>query len=74
MSNKTARASRSVHTFLSVADLCDRYGKHPATIWRWRKAGLLPAPVELANGVVMWRLDLLERFEAERQNPVATTN
>ena len=30
--------------FLSYADLEERYGKSRVTIWRWVRAGLLPAP------------------------------
>ena len=32
--------------FLSYADLEERYGKSRVTIWRWVRAGLLPAPYE----------------------------
>jgi predicted DNA-binding transcriptional regulator AlpA len=30
--------------FLSYADLEERYGKSRVTLWRWVRAGLLPAP------------------------------
>ena len=33
--------------FLSYADLEKRYGKSRVTIWRWVRAGLLPAPYEI---------------------------
>ena len=33
--------------FLSYADLEERYGKSRVTIWRWVRAGLLPAPYEI---------------------------
>ena len=32
--------------FLSYADLEEHYGKSRVTIWRWVRAGLLPAPYE----------------------------
>jgi predicted DNA-binding transcriptional regulator AlpA len=32
--------------FLSYSDLEERYGKSRVTIWRWVRAGLLPAPYE----------------------------
>ena len=32
--------------FLSYADLERHYGKSRVTIWRWVRAGILPAPYE----------------------------
>ena len=33
--------------FLSYADLEERYGKSRVTLWRWVRAGRLPAPYAL---------------------------
>jgi predicted DNA-binding transcriptional regulator AlpA len=33
--------------FLSYADLEKHYGKSRVTLWRWVRAGLLPAPYEI---------------------------
>ena len=38
--------------FLSYADLEERYGKSRVTIWRWVRAGLLPAPFQIGAGSV----------------------
>ncbi len=38
--------------FLSYADLEERYGKSRVTLWRWVRAGLLPAPFQIGPGSV----------------------
>ena len=38
--------------FFSYADLEERYGKSRVTIWRWVRAGLLPAPFAIGPGSV----------------------
>jgi predicted DNA-binding transcriptional regulator AlpA len=38
--------------FLSYADLEERYGKSRVTLWRWVRAGLLPAPYEIGPNSV----------------------
>lgn len=41
--------------YLSDADLAERYGlKAKSTIWRWAKAGRIPAPVILSPGCTRW--------------------
>lgn len=35
----------------------------PATVWRWVKAGRLPAPVKLGPGVTAWKVGDLRRAE-----------
>lgn len=34
------------------------FGVSPATIWRWSRAGTLPAPVHI-GGVTMWNVGML---------------
>ena len=48
--------------FLSYADLEERYGKSRVTIWRWVRAGLLPAPYENGpNSVAFKTQEICER-------------
>ncbi len=48
--------------FLSYADLEERYGKSRVTIWRWVRAGLLPAPYEIGpNSVAFSSQEIQER-------------
>lgn len=47
-------------------ELASRYGVHRITIWRWAKAGRLPAPVRLGPGCTRWRLADIEQWEAKQ--------
>ena len=38
--------------FLSYADLEAHYGKSRVTLWRWVRAGLLPAPYQIGPNSV----------------------
>lgn len=45
-----------------------RRGRLPvsfATIWRWVKLGSFPQPVRLGPQVTAWRMEDIERWEAE---------
>ncbi len=51
-----------VQQFLSYADLEERYGKSRVTLWRWVRAGLLPAPYEIGpNSVAFSSQEIRER-------------
>ena len=46
-----------------------RIGRLPvsqATVWRWVKLGEFPKPVRLGPQTTAWRLEDVERWEAER--------
>ena len=46
-----------------------RTGRLPvsqATVWRWVKLGEFPKPVRLGPQTTAWRLEDVERWEAER--------
>ena len=51
--------------FLSYADLERRYGKSRVTLWRWVRAGLLPAPYLTGPNSVGFASDELEAHDAE---------
>jgi predicted DNA-binding transcriptional regulator AlpA len=50
--------------FLSYADLEERYGKSRVTLWRWVRAGLLPAPYETGPNSVGFADDELDERDA----------
>ena len=50
--------------FLSYADLEERYGKSRITLWRWARAGLLPAPYQIGPNSVGFALDEIEARDA----------
>ncbi len=55
---------RGGRQFLSYADLEDRYGKSRVTIWRWVRAGLLPAPYETGPNSVGFASDEIDERDA----------
>ena len=51
--------------YLDINDLADRYGISAATIYRWRSEGRdMPRALKIGNAV-RWRLEEVERWEAE---------
>ncbi len=50
--------------FLSYADLEERYGKSRVTLWRWVRAGLLPAPYENGPNSVAFKTQEIEERDA----------
>ncbi len=51
--------------FLTYADLEERYGKTRQTLWRWVRAGLLPAPYEIGpNSVAFKSQEIQERDDS----------
>jgi prophage regulatory protein len=53
--------------YADVQALAARYDVHPATIWRWVKAGRFPKPVQLSPGVTRWNSAEVEAFDAARE-------
>jgi len=51
-------------TFLSYADLERRYGKSRVTLWRWVRAGLLPAPYATGPNSVGFASDEIQEHDA----------
>ncbi len=50
--------------FLSYADLEERYGKSRVTLWRWVRAGLLPAPYRTGPNSVDFDAEEIEARDA----------
>ena len=50
--------------FLSYADLEERYGKSRVTLWRWVRAGLLPAPYQTGPNSVDFDADEIAARDA----------
>lgn len=52
---------------LTVRQLAALLGCHPATVWRWTQAGILPAPRRV-RGVTRWvRAEALAAVEAHER-------
>ena len=67
----TALATRSARTVLWAQDLRERWGVSLCTIWRWRRAGLVPEPDFMDSG---WRLETIEKFERAGGIPARPTS
>ncbi len=52
--------------YISDQQLAERYAVSRATIWRWVGRGILPKPEHLSPGTTRWKLDEIERRDAER--------
>jgi hypothetical protein len=53
---------------VTQTQLCARYRITPLTLWRQRKAGLIPAPAVI-DRPVRWQLSTIERWEADGRPP-----
>ena len=52
--------------YVSASDLARRYNVDRSTIWRWVQRGF-PKPIKLSEQCTRWRLDEVERYDAERE-------
>lgn len=59
--------------YISADQLAARYGVNRSTIWRWASArnGTFPKPVKLGEQTTRWKLEDVERYDAEREGVVA---
>lgn len=46
---------------LTSLEVAQRFGIHPSTVWRWRKAGRLPS-IALPSGRVAYSADEIDRI------------
>lgn len=51
--------------YVSDAQLAAQYSVSRSTIWRWAASGILPKPVQLSPGCTRWRMDAIEKHDAE---------
>lgn len=55
------------NTYVSVTQLARRYSVDRSTIWRWVQRGTLPEPVRISEQTTRWKLEEIERRDAERE-------
>ncbi len=53
---------------LSPRELGELIGLAPATLWRMRRRGDLPAPIRLSPNRVGWREDVISAWLAARES------
>ena len=54
--------------YISASQLAERYGVDKSTVWRWAQRKILPAPVKLSEQCTRWKLNEIERRDAERES------
>lgn len=57
--------------YLTDNELADKYNVSRVTIWRWTRAGNLPAPIKLAENCTRWRESDVLAWEAEKAAQVS---
>ena len=50
--------------YLTYAKLGERWDKSRTQLWRWVRAGKIPAPVQLGENSVAFELDAILAYEA----------
>ena len=55
-------------SYVSAAQLAERYHVHRSTIWRWAQRGVLPKPTQISDQCTRWRLEEIETRDAERDD------
>jgi predicted DNA-binding transcriptional regulator AlpA len=58
--------TRNRSQFLRYRNLTARWNCSNATIWRLVQRGELPKPTRISAGIVGWRSDVIELYEAAR--------
>lgn len=51
---------------IRINELADTLGISKVTLWRWRKEGILPKPIQIGSRVVAWREDTINEWLNER--------
>jgi len=57
---KSPAAAKPTPQYVSGRDLAGLYGVSVMTIWRWSKAGRIPAPLRLGENTSRWNLAEVE--------------
>lgn len=64
-----SRARLSPEHFIRPKELARRWRVNRSTIWRWVRAGDLPAPVRINKQVVAWPMQVVRAFEERNYKP-----
>ena len=53
--------------FLNVNELAEMLSVNRSTIWRWRKAGILPHAYRISPKVIRWHLGEIRQWVQDRE-------
>lgn len=54
--------------FIRVSELAEELNVSKTTLWRWRKTGNIPKPINLGFRVVGWRREVLEQWFKDKEH------
>jgi prophage regulatory protein len=57
---------RSTHRIVSPEEVGRLFGVSKVTLWRMRRDGLMPQPIQLSKGRIGWTVATIEAWLAER--------
>lgn len=52
--------------FLRQKEVAELLGISTTTLWRWRRAGIMPQPMALSGQVIGWRTSVIEAWLEEK--------
>lgn len=58
--------------YLTDKQLADRWSVSRDTIWRWKRAGLIPAPIKIGPNTTRWKLEEIEDHETANEGKEAS--
>jgi prophage regulatory protein len=64
--NRTLPQTNQSDRILRVQRVAERLGVSTPTVWRWSRAGILPAPIHVGPRVTGWSAEAIDRFVAKR--------
>ncbi|WP_257969011.1 helix-turn-helix transcriptional regulator [Vibrio parahaemolyticus] len=53
---------KKTRLFIRANDLSEALGISISTLWRWRKAGVMPEPIALGPRIVGWRTSDIQNW------------
>ena len=56
--------------FLRQKEVAKLLGISTTTLWRWRKAGIIPQPIYLSGQVVGWRMSVIDAWLEDKVQEV----
>ena len=66
-----SRSNTTPTTWFSDKDLAERYGISRMSVWRWSRAGHLPAPRKIGPNTTRWAAEEIEAHDRAQMKGAA---